>query len=385
MKYLMNKKYLLIVVKRMNKLVENKNLMDIYFKLKDVIRGVKIKEENIKRELFKINDIKIFIKKSVFISNNIKKYIIKNYHKYYLFSFENNTIYYFIDDNNDKINSKIYMNDVITFFKIIDSIKKLFGRVNDGNSQTIYYYPVREKKLFPMVKGSVLGPDECNSGVSFLNSLYKDDHKIEGGENGTITIFREEEHFKVLIHELIHACYMDKELILSDYSKKMSKDICINNEILLNESYTETVATILNLFFINIMKKRGVKDLDKMFEKETRYSFQVLNSILNHYKIDDLRNVINLNGTKCKIKFMQNTNVFAYYILKPLLLLYNKDFGRFIKMNTLNLKIINNEGVKNYYELVRKLLFRKKFYDFIQECWLENKGGSSLRMTLHEI
>ena len=56
----------------MNKLIENKNLMNIYFKLKDVIRGVKIKEENIKRELFKINDIKIFIKKSVFISNNIK-------------------------------------------------------------------------------------------------------------------------------------------------------------------------------------------------------------------------------------------------------------------------------------------------------------------------
>jgi hypothetical protein len=83
---------------------------------------------------------------------------------------------------------------------------------------------------------------------------------------------------------------------------------------------------------------------------------------------------------------MQNTNVFAYYILKPLLLLYNKDFGRFIKMNTLNLKIINNEGVKNYYELVRKLLFRKKFYDFIQECGLENKGDDvSLRMTLHDI
>jgi hypothetical protein len=97
------------------------------------------------------------------------------------------------------------MNDVITFFKIIDSIKKLFGRVNGGNSQIIYYYPVREKKLFPKVKGSILGPDECNSGVSFLNALYKDDHKIEGGENGTITIFREEEHFKVLIHELIHA------------------------------------------------------------------------------------------------------------------------------------------------------------------------------------
>jgi hypothetical protein len=69
-----------------------------------------------------------------------------------------------------------------------------------------------------------------------------------------------------------------------------------------------------------------------------------------------------------------------------LLLLYNKDFGRFIKMNTLNLKIINNEGVKNYYELVRKLLFRKKFYDFIQECGLENKGDDvSLRMTLHDI
>ena len=370
----------------MNKLIENKNLMDIYFKLKNVIRGVKIKEENIKRELFTIDDIKIFIKKSVFISNNIKKYIIRNYHKYYLFSYENNIIYYFIEDNNDKINSNIYMNDVIIFFKIIESIKKLFGRVNDGNSQKIYYYPVREKKLFPKVKGSVLGPDECNSGVSFLNALYKDDHKIEGGENGTITIFREEEHFKVLIHELIHACYMDKELILSDYSKRMSKDICINNEILLNESYTETVATILNLFFINIMKKRGVKELDKMFEKETKYSFQVLNSILNHYKIDDLRNVINLNGTKCKIKFMQNTNVFAYYILKPLLLLYNKDFGRFIKINTINLRILNSDGVKNYYEMIRKLLFRKKFYDFIREYKLDNKGGGiSLRMTLHQI
>ena len=55
-------------------------------------------------------------------------------------------------------------------------------------------------------------------------------------------------------------------------------------------------------------------------------------------------------------------------------------------MNTLNLRIINNEGVKNYYELVRKLLFRKKFYDFIQEYKLDNKGGGiSLRMTLHQI
>ena len=122
----------------MNKLIENKNLMDIYFKLKDVIREVKIKEKNIKRELFTIDDIKIFIKKSIFISNNIKKYIIKNYHKYYLFSFENNTIYYFIANNNDKINSKIYMNDVITFFKIIDSIKKLFGRAGPSISKNYW-------------------------------------------------------------------------------------------------------------------------------------------------------------------------------------------------------------------------------------------------------
>ena len=109
-----------------------------------------------------------------------------------------------------------------------------------------------KKKKFPKKKNSLLGPNESNSGVTFSNFV----------ESGEITIYRNEECLKVLIHELIHANFIDKELIFINekLEKQFNSYFCTNYEILLNEAFTEAMATILNLFYIHITLKLNKKE-----------------------------------------------------------------------------------------------------------------------------
>lgn len=314
------------------------------------------------------------IKDSKFISEEIKKSANKLKYGYFI-EFDNNKLYYYcnqkvkVNNTNDNINLEL-----LNIYRVIKSLKILFNRQNE--EQIVHFYMTDKKKKFPKKKNSLLGPNESNSGVTFSNFI----------ESGEITIYRREECLKVLIHELIHANFIDKELIFinKELEKQFNSYFCTDYTILLNETFTEAIATILNLFYIHITLKLKKKELDKMFVNELKYSIYIYSKIMNHYNFNNLNKILKQNNL-CKSNFPQKTNIIAYYIFKPLILLNLNLFASMYEKYSIDYQI-NNDFIEHFIKFILEymtdlngIIINK---DIINKIIIQN---NSLRMTLYEI
>lgn len=322
------------------------------------------------------------IKDSKFISEEIKKSANKLKYGYFI-EFDNNKLYYYcnqkvkVNNTNDNINLEL-----LNICRVIKSLKILFNRQNE--EQIVHFYMTDKKKKFPKKKNSLLGPNESNSGVTFSNFI----------ESGEITIYRREEYLKVLIHELIHANFIDKELIFinKQLEKQFNSYFCTDYTILLNEAFTEAMATILNLFYIHITLKLKKKELNKMFINELKYSIYIYSKIMNHYNFNNLNKILKqgINKDLCKSNFPQKTNIIAYYIFKPLILLNLNLFASMYEKYSVDYRINNGfieyfikfilEHITDLNEIIIKEDIINK--DIINQDIIKN---NSLRMTLYEI
>ena len=384
-------------------ILKNKFWMNVYEKMKFIIHNKHNKQNNIPYKKEELHDgssiLTNVFKNSAYISETVIKYIKSHLTHYYLIEYDNNIIYYFVKNQTKSINKKINK-DINELCRLIYTIKILFNRTNKNNKQVLYYFPTPLKKRINN-NTHILGVNECNTGYSHLESLYekkKDIHCCHS--NGNIYIFRKEEHYKVLIHELIHACYKDRDMILSDENELFSKNFCVNQQILLNESYTETIATILNLFYLHIIlynksqnknknKNKNMNILELMYINETKYSFYTMAKILNFYKINSINDFTKYSNQKgCNTVFLQETNVFSYYIVKPLLLYNVSIFSAFLKKYTDNFSVVSKDCVKYFSKMILNIIHNdKKIQNIIKMLLLKFKNckNKSLRLTLYEL
>jgi hypothetical protein len=405
---LKNKK---ISIRNNDSILKNKFWMNVYERMKVIIDNYKNPYQNNitynienKKELHDGHSILTHVfKDSAFISQSIIMYIKNNLTNYYLIEFDNNIIYYFVKSNTKKSKSpnKKINKDINELCRIIYTMKILFNRTNKNNKQILYYFPTPLKKRINN-NTHILGVNECNTGYSHLESLYDKKEDIHCcHKNGNIYIFRKEEHYKVLIHELIHSCYKDQDMILSKENELFSKNFCINKQILLNESYTETIATILNLFYLHIIlynkqsisknknKNKNMKILENMYINETKYSFYTMAKILNFYKINSINDFTKYSNQKgCNTVFLQETNVFSYYIVKPLLLYNINNFSTFLKKYTDNFSVVSKDCVKYFSKMILDIIHNDiNTKHIIKKLLVEFKNckNKSLRLTLYEI
>jgi hypothetical protein len=305
------------------------------------------------------------INKNQFISNNIKNQINKIIKYGYVINYENIILKYY---TNKKINNNILPKLIINILIITKSLLILFKKNFKNNIQKINYYELSNKKIFPKNNNIILSPNEINSGLTNINL----------NEYGEITLFRKEEILKVLIHELIHSNLIDKNIIFSNISKFYNKMFCVNYNILLNEAFTETMANILNIMFINIIdQKSNIILLNKMFKNEIKYSIYIYSKIMDYYKINNINDIIKNKNGNCIKTFPQKTNVFSYYFLKSILLLKHISFGNILYKCNLEL---NNNDIIDIIKLLNNNieLINKYKYD------IKDKN-KSLRLTLYEI
>lgn len=353
-------------------LLKNYNLK---FKCKDILKNIffmKLYDEiNIIIKKNNMDEIKVeelnepsehYFKKNNFTSDNVMNEILFKLKYGYRISNENNSIIYFTSKR--KVFKKI-PNVLRHMLIIIRMLKLLFKR---KNAQTVIYFETFSKKKFPNKKNKVLGPDEVNSGLTFLD-LHK---------NGDIILYRKEEILKVLIHELIHSNLIDEKIVFHPSLKNFSDYFCVNYRILLNEAFTESFATIINIFYIHINCKFDKEYLNMMFKNEMKYSLYISLKIINYYNIDKISDVIR-NNNSCKIEFPQNTNVFAYYILKNILLTNHIEFANIISKNSKDYKIINENGIYSIIDLIKKKINILDNYKSISD------KNNSLRLCLYEL
>jgi hypothetical protein len=151
----------------------------------------------------------------------------------------------------------------------------------------------------------------------------------------TVTVWRLEELYKVLIHELIHFHCFDFGHNHPQYNlleKKMKNVINFEGTDSINEAYTETLAVIINSMFYayyNNLQDLSIKNIELTFHDslnlERRFLMWQVSKIVHMFGGNDLE--VFLDN---KIKIDQTTSVRSYYIYKLFLFFNLSEFVTFI-------------------------------------------------------
>ena len=123
-----------------------------------------------------------------------------------------------------------------------------------------------------------------------------------------IVVFREEEWFKVLLHETFHYLKME---YLDDHNLKLKQLFPIASDILLGEAYCEFWARILNNVYI--------AHLNRLLYMERMFSCYQAVKVL-HFMGLQYRNIIYHNDVDIlkRKQYREETNIFAYYVITAL-------------------------------------------------------------------
>ena len=266
----------------------------------------------------------------------------------------------------------------------------------------INIYPSISKKELPSHVVKIINVENCNTAVT--TGCVK---------HAKIIIFRQEEWFKVFIHESFHSLGLD--FVNMDNSSFLNKIKGIYpleiNDWALYESYTEFWATIMNCLFgayylLDDDDSEVKKREDFLLYSYFCIQFEQFFSLFQCVKIlkfmglryDNLLDNVSPDIALCrKTLYKEKTHVFSYYILKCILLYYYCDFLGWCRRNNCNtygfIKTPNN--LNNLFKFIEE---RYKREDLLQqmnkmyELFLkireldknDNKLLKTMRMTICE-
>ena len=179
-----------------------------------------------------------------------------------------------------------------------------------------------------------LGYYQVNSGMSCVS----DDQNF-------VIIFRQEEIYKVLIHELIHNMGLDFAGNSLDHLTTHIKLGKNSRPILLNEAYVEIISNYLHSLFYSYKHKVSFK---KILQDEHTFSIIQANKIMNYFNIKTIKYFSKRNS------FVQYTNIVPYYIIKCHLMFFQK---------VLVLNFLNKKRTKHILSVAMDMLFYKEMYN----------------------
>ena len=182
----------------------------------------------------------------------------------------------------------------------------------------------------------ILTPENINSGLTCDEYIF---------------IWRQEELIKVLFHEMIH--YYNFDFKNEDVNILLNEIFNVNGSNSSCESYTETLAIIINSIFV---ENETNYDFNFIISTEQKFILFQISKILSFYEMNKFEDII--DGTKY---INQKTNVLSYFFIKGILLLSLDDF--FIFMNN---NICFYHRYKQFKDLIKKSL--KQFpYTFVNK------------------
>lgn len=219
-----------------------------------------------------------------------------------------------------------------------------------------------------------------------------------------INIYREEEWFKVFIHETFHNLGLDFSSMIENLSKRCILSIFpVESDVNLFETYCETWAEVINIMFIVFLSNKNKENLDKMIHKteqllhiERVFSLFQCVKVLHFFGLsyNELHEKTEKNNVARSHKFKEKrTNVLSYYILKSIYMFYINDFIEWSILH--NKESINFKKdpatVISYCDFIREHYKEKSLLRSISviESWFQQNNKcniecTTLRMTLFE-
>jgi len=286
-----------------------------------------------------------------------------------------------------------YVDNILIWLYIVNK----YANIKCATSLTLFFYQTNLIKELPVSNMTPI--NQINANSAFTRSCQT---------NAEIVIFRNEEWFKVFLHETMHTLGLDFSGINSDYCTKMMLSLFkVNSDVNVYEAYTEFWARIMNVLFCSyntLKEENNISELDevdiynKLNDKvdhfmhvEIKYAFFNMVKIL---KFMDLKyNDITQNSQK---KYNENTNVLSYYIITTILMNNYQSFLSWCKKHNPSLLQFSSDISEQYefckfiYSKYRSKCFldRVKCMEKIIDKTNKNKNKlilNSLRMTVCEM
>lgn len=289
------------------------------------------------------------------------------------------------------------------FLYIFDSIQSTNQATTEHNKSVMLEYAnlaILVSKLAARIifLGQLLGTDKLpNRIIIFLTKAKKEiDDSLELQAhfrtlniNTAVTnmqdiiIYREEELLKSIFHELIHFHNLDykvldpttRELLL-DYLHR-THNIAADNEYLVYEAITESMANLLNVIF----SSSSLEDIARKLEDEILFSTYQVYKILHVCKYRSWDEFTLQNGATDNPNkhWKQDSCVFSYYVLKLYILLHLDEYWRDVLDSHLKFhpSITNFKKLINIFEKGRRDPILRKIINALLTSRTNIKSRSS--------
>jgi hypothetical protein len=214
-----------------------------------------------------------------------------------------------------------------------------------SRSLKIYIYMTVQKKVFPQ-KGEVLGTSHVNAGFTYSCIPSNEIH-----------VYREEEWFKVVIHETFHSLHLDFSSMDENIANTLINGLIpIKMDFRFYETYTDIWADIIHTAFI---AKGSIIRFKKLINIERSFSIYQCSRVLYHYGLsymdlfDPIRNK----------SYRESSHVISYYMAKSCFHYFMDDFLKWCAIS--NRGSIQFRHIKNNIQSFCKLyenLYRNPSY-----------------------
>jgi hypothetical protein len=234
------------------------------------------------------------------------------------------------------------------------------------------------KKQQPVIP---VEPFTINGGTtSYPLKEGPDDHK-------EIVIFRKEEWFKVFIHECFHLFCLDFSSNDNDYSKLFKPLFNIDSDFLFFESLCEFWSRTLNIAVISYSTKKNI--MYEEFEELMKINIQ----IEKIYSLLQMKHILgnmgftyeSLMDKKRVLPYKENTNLFCYYVLTPVLLFhYEQTMSWFVEHNQTLLQFTkDHKSILLFFHYIKSIYKHKPLLQMIDS--LDSYKLTNNYMSVFEI
>jgi hypothetical protein len=226
-------------------------------------------------------------------------------------------------------------------------------------------------------------PDTINSGMTEFPSIpHPDDHK-------QILIFRKEEWFKVFIHECFHLFCLDFAGNETEYKHLFQPLFNIKSDFLFFEALCEFWARTINIAIISYATKKYILYEEFKALMEINLQVEKIYSLLQmKYILGNMGFTYGSLMDKSRtIPYSENTNLFCYYVLTPVLLFhYEQTMSWFIEHNQTLLQFKRDKHhISLFFQYIKSIYNNPKLLsmiDALSQYELTNNCMSSFELLI---
>jgi len=240
-----------------------------------------------------------------------------------------------------------YVDNMLVWLTIISKISS----PNCSKELNIFVYFTRLKKELPESQHMILQANNVNTAFTTTCPV-----------NSDIVIFRQEEWFKVFIHETFHNFALDfSDMDVTNVHKKVLELFPVNSKVNLYEAYTEFWARIMNTAFCSYLNLKNKDNIEEfLYNIEYFINFERVYGFFQMVKVLDFMGLtysaLIKKDSSLKLLYKEDTSVLAYYVITTILLNNYQLFLNWCNIynSPLFLFTHTNKNLNSFYDFIYK-------------------------------